>query len=508
MGAVALASMVGPIMLLVLSPYGVHATNDSFTYLGAADNLARGAGWTYPFGDVGAPVTLFPPLYSLLLTVPVLLHVSWFDWVMAQNAILLAGFSLAVGLSVLWGTDGRAIPAAIVSLLVPLGTPTLIAYAHIWSETLFFPLVVVTLASTARHLATRRMWPLVAAAVLSSIALLTRYAGLSLFVTVCLLLLLWPRRRLRDRAIGTGLYAGIASPLSALWLLRNLVVSGTLTGDNELIHELTADAVLEGSERIARWFSPNPAAGAVADVLTVLAAVSLLAVVVALTVSATRAGTGRVIALPPIAAVCLSYAVLHFSFIAIANAFSTRAPPFNDRILGPVFAPLLIAVVVVGHAIWRAAPRPSLRAALATAGVALLVLWALAAIDSIPRTYGSRLGTSAEYRGFVRVLDGLVPSRAAVFSTRPNVAWFLLRRPVSSLPRSCRGGRVLPDPWFGRELQELGVRLADRDRAVILFKRSKECAPFTISRLKATLRLAKASPRGLVWVLTGPAEPS
>ena len=56
--------------MLTLSPHGVHTTSDSFTYLGAADRLASGEGWTYPFGDVGAPVTLFPPLYPAVLAHP------------------------------------------------------------------------------------------------------------------------------------------------------------------------------------------------------------------------------------------------------------------------------------------------------------------------------------------------------------------------------------------------------------------------------------------------------
>ena len=119
------------------------------------------------------------------------------------------------------------------------------AYARIWSETLFLPLVVLTLAALARHLATHRSDPLILAAALSGAAMLTRYAGLALFVTAC------PpgrmagaagartrrrRRRLRhDRRVAQR---ALAAP--------ELARLGTLTGDNQLVHELRAVDIANG----------------------------------------------------------------------------------------------------------------------------------------------------------------------------------------------------------------------------------------------------------------------
>jgi len=505
--AVVASSLVGPILLLVLSHEGVHASNDSFTYLGAANSLAQGEGWTYPFGDVGSPVTLFPPLYALILAVPRLLDISWFDWVIWQNAALLFGFALAVGFTALDVTRSGAIPAVLASLLAQLGIPTVMAYAHIWSETLFYPLIVLVLASLAHHLATRRTGPLIVAAGLTSVALLTRYAGLSAFVASLLLLLVWPGRRPLYRARAMGLYGGISLPLSALWSLRNLAVSGTLTGDNQLVHELTWTDVAGGFQRIANWFIPDRPEGWAREVLIVLAFLSFLLVLVSLVWSAFRSPSIGLIELPPVVTACLAFAAVHFTFIVAANAFSTRAPPFNHRLLGPAFGPLVIAVVGLGDALFRAASRrPVIRRAIKAAAAALLALSVLAATDSMPVIYGTRVGSEAEYEELAQTLDGPITPGAALFATRPNVAWFLLDRPVMSLPRSCRGGRVLPNPTFGSELDALARRLGDQPRQVVIFRRSKECAPFSIARLKATLRLDQVTPKGLVWVLAGPVD--
>ena len=510
--AIALVSLVGPILFVVFADGGVHASNDSFTYLGAADELAHGNGWTYPFGDVGAPVTLFPPLYPLLLAAPAALGIDPFEWVLWQNAAFLALLAGSVGWIVHRETGGRVIGAIIASLLVQLGLPTVHAYARIWSETLFFPLVVLTLASLTRHLVTRRLAPLVLAAALGGAAMLTRYAGIALFVTACALLVAWPGRSVWARGRAVGLYVLVASVPSALWVLRNSLASGTLTGDNELVHELTGTAVVNGLQRIVRWFLPDRPPGPINDVLVAVAIVSLALLVAACAWIAIRSRAVRSMAPSPIVPACLAFVLVHFIFIVVANAFSTRAPPFNNRILGPIFAPLVIAVVVVGDAVWRGA-RPAIapRVAIGTVAVSLLALSVLASTETLPSIIGSPIGSAAEYRAFDRTLEPLVPPRARLFSTRPNVAWFLLRQPVSSLPRSCRGGRVLPNPSFPEELAALGRRLAEEPRAVIVFRRSRECAPFSVSLLKRELRLARVGPPGrpgAVWVLSGPSDPS
>lgn len=506
-GAVVSSSLLGSILLVALSREGIHASNDSFTYLGAANNLAQGEGWTYPFGDVGSPVTLFPPLYPLLLTVPRVLGVPTFGWVFWQNAVLLCAFGVAAGLTVADATRDRAIPSVLAALLVQLGTPTLMVYAHIWSETLFFPLIVLILASLTRHLATRRTGPLIVAAALTSLAMLTRYAGLSALATSCLLLLVWPGHRALDRARAIGLYAGISLPLSALWSLRNLNVSGTLTGDNQLVHDLTWADVAGGFQRIGSWFIPDRPTGWAHDALVLLAVLAGLAALIVLVWSTLRSRSNGVLELPPVVPACVAFAALHFAFIAAANAFSTRAPPFNDRLLGPAFAPLVIAIVALGDAIWRAAPRGlAIRGAVGVAAASLLSLAIVSASVSTPAIYGTRIGSTAEYEELAQTLDGPITSGTVLFATRPNVAWFLLDRPVRSLPRSCRGGRVLPNPTFGSELDELGRSLMDRPRHVIVFRRSKECAPFSIAHLKEALRLVQVSPKGLVWVLSGPVD--
>jgi hypothetical protein len=496
-------SAIGPIFLLATSPYGVHATPDSFTYLGAADQLARGRGWTYPFGFPGSPITLFPPLYPLLLAVPEVLDVSVFRWTTGQNAILLGAFCFVVGVTVAQVTRAF-VPAALAALLVALGTPTITAYAHLWSEPLFFPLVVVILAALARFLATWRARWLVLSGAACSVAMLTRYAGFSVWVAACLLLLSWPRQRPLQRLSRTALFVAVSLPLSALWSLRNLATSGTLTGDNNLVHGLTARDVIGGLGTVASWFVPEELEGRT-RVLLVVVAVAFL-VLLGLVIWAWIRWRPS-IAPPagwPIVVVCFTYAAIHFAFIAVANAYSTRSPPFNDRILGPSFAPLVMAIVVLGHAIFRALPRWTVRIGVPTTAAGLLLVSGVAAAATAKEQLTPVKGTLTDYRRIEREIGPAIRPAALLFSNRANIAWFLTGRAVRGLPRSCAGGQVLPNPTYDRELRDLSGRLGERPRQVIFFRNSPKCEPFTLEGLMAALRVEQVGPIAPVLVMEGP----
>ena len=442
LACVAAVSVVGSILFITQSPHGVHASPDSFTYLSAAANLASGQGWTYAFGEVGAPITLFPPLYPLLLTLPELLGAETFDWVLWQNAFLLWALSFAVGVTVLEATGGSLIPALLAIILVQLGTPTTTAYAHIWSEPLFYPIVVIVLASLARYLATGRTRWLVIAAASTSAGMLTRYAGLSVFVAACILLLGWPGQSIWGRLRRTGLFVAIAIPLSGLWVMRNLATSGTLTGDNKLVHSLSGEEVVEGLRTIASWFVPLPPEGGTPWFLLLftMSFVLLLALLLPSMLRPERLASFR---LPPVVAVCSVYAATHFAFIMAANAFSTRSPPFNDRILGSAFAPMVIALVVIGHAMWDAFPgRRVLHAVLLAVGSSLLALSVVAATDTMPLLYASEQGTVPFYR------------RTRVNTRRSDHAG--QRAPFQSSEH-----RLVPHRPCGREPSEVVPRGAD-----------------------------------------------
>jgi hypothetical protein len=284
-------------------------------------------------------------------------------------------------------------------------------------------------------------------------------------------------------------YAGIALPLSGAWLIRNQLRSGTLTGDNNLVHSLTMADVAGGFGRIGAWFTHDPIADPTQWPFAIMTVSAALIVAVLAVMSARRSRVTEM-RVPPIVPVCLAFVVVHFAFIAIADAFSTRAPPFNDRILGPAFVSLVIAIVVLGHELWSASGGRSLmRLALAAGALSLVASSTITATASIRGNYATPSRAIGWYDDLSRALTGIIDPRAALLSNRPNIAWFVLGEPVSGLPKSCRGGGVLPSPTYARDLRLLSERLGDAPRQVLVFKNGKGCVPFSLERLERTLHV-------------------
>jgi hypothetical protein len=473
-------------LAILASTHGVHLSNDSFSYLGAATSLADGRGWTYPFGTIGAPVTLFPPVYPIVLAVPHLLGVDVLGWARWQNAVLLAAFVVAVGAAVRWATDGDIVAVAAAALLVLFGAPTLLVYSFAWSETIYLPLQVLSLVFLARHLSDGRTRDLVLASVAASIVLVTRYAGLSLVLAEGVLLVTWPGRRVATRAVGIAIFGATVAAPTAAWAVRDLLRSSTLTGNNHLIHGMSREQVTEGLTTMRGWFAHGGVgAGWAAAVVVAAVAATVLTIV-----ARGRARHHRP-PFPALAVVCLVFVPVHWLFLVVANAVSTRAPPFNDRILGLIYPPLVIAVVLLVH---RVATASNWRPATIAWCSALLLLTA-AVLAGSPAEVTGRLSTDASsadaYRAASAELRPYAGADAEVLSDQSNVAWFVLGRPVAGLPKSCLGGVKQSDPRYADELRNVAVGLGARSAVVLLFGHARHCPPasprFVATTLGATI---------------------
>ena len=350
--AIGLASLSGPVLLLLNSPHGIHVSFDAFTYLGAASNLAHGHGWTYPFNTPGAPVTLFPPLFPTVLALGDRLGADPLAWALHESVFLFWSLLAIVGVGVYWATE-QSLPAALAGVsLGALGLPQLFVYSNVWSETLFFPLELLGLFLLAGFFATRRTRYLVLAAIATALALLTRYMGLSLFLWCCLLLALWPGRSVIQRLRVLAIFASISLAPIGVWLTRNKIESGTLTGNNQLVGQPGAAQVVRGLKVVWAWFFLPVRRDPYGLRMVVLLALAVLIVCLVAIV----AGRGRwgVVNVPAAAVVLLSFPIGHLLFIVAVNAFSDRAPPFNNRMLGPAYLPLALGVLILGWALWTA----------------------------------------------------------------------------------------------------------------------------------------------------------
>ena len=514
--AIGLASLSGPALLLLNSPHGIHVTYDSFTYLGAASNLAHGQGWTYPFNAPGAPVTLFPPLFPVVLALSNLLGADPLTWALHESALLFWSLLMIVGLGVYRATE-RSLPAALAGVcLGALGLPQLFVYSNVWSETLFFPLELVALFLLGGFFGTRRTRYLVLAAAATALAMLTRYMGLSLFLWSCLLLALWPGRSVLKRLRILAIFTAISLAPIGVWLVRNQIESGTLTGNNHLVGAPSGPQAIRGLKVVWAWFFlPGRRDPYGLSMFALLALAVLVGSLVAIVAARGRWGVLRV---PAAAVVMLSFPIGHFLFIAAANAFSDRVPPFNNRMLGPTYLPLSLGVLILGWALWGAEggrwsfARPVLRAVLALGLVSLLLT-----LGAIAKAHVSSPATLAAFDQSAEGLNDLGSwlgpqigsSDAVVYGSPANVAWFVSGSPVISLPLACAGNVEAPAATYQSQLNALGQELAGHRVVAVVFVGqpsgfgSPVCPSFSLAQLKDALHVEQTHQQGALIVLTG-----
>ena len=221
-------SGMGSVLLLArMATYGIYLTWDSvLLYLPAARNLLDGDGFTI---WTGGPYANSAPLYPLIWA-----FFSSFGLDIIQTAEYLhaALFGLTIFVIAMWlrtRIESRfLIVWAACSCTVSL---SLIEFsARAGTEIMFTLFVCCSLFSMDRFLNTQRRSLLIWAALAAGGALLTRYVGVTLIGSGILILLTQRNVSLREKLSNAGTYFLVAVALFGVWILRNMLVIGSLLG--------------------------------------------------------------------------------------------------------------------------------------------------------------------------------------------------------------------------------------------------------------------------------------
>src|SRR5207244_3432867 len=100
-------------------------------------------------------------------------------------------------------------------------------------ETIFILFLLLFIMAMHRYLQTNSGKALLAAAIITSFACVTRYVGITIIVTGGILILLNTKLSLRKRFADEIIFSVISSLLLAINLYRNYHLSGMLTGNRE-----------------------------------------------------------------------------------------------------------------------------------------------------------------------------------------------------------------------------------------------------------------------------------
>ena len=222
----AIAALGAGLILARQITCGVGLYADWATYLSVAESLLAGEGFVQIHGW---PYLHWPPLYPMLLAAASLFAFAPYDVAGPLNAAVF-GLTIFVAGRYLRRHVQHRFLVVWACLAIMLAIPLTRVASHAVSEAPFILFMMLSLVRTSGFLDTGKRSDLIWAAAFASLAILTRYIGVTLIVAALLLLLFQRGVVPLEKAKRIGLYLSIAVPPVALWLLRNVLVHGRYGG--------------------------------------------------------------------------------------------------------------------------------------------------------------------------------------------------------------------------------------------------------------------------------------
>lgn len=233
--AIISASFLGVAVIIYATNYGPWAFSDSTTYIWTAINFADGKGLVIqnPHGGYDL-LTWHPPLFSLLLSIPIALGVDALQSARWLNAFSF-GLTIFLGGFATWRSTRSFLASLVVTALTLSAIDLIFVFSGAMSEAIFFVLGfgALILLVEAMRAEKKTKW-LVSAGILAGLSYLARYTGIAFVGVVILIPILFIRGSFWKRLRGM-LPAGVpAVMIPVVWSVFVFVQNATFGGRSVL----------------------------------------------------------------------------------------------------------------------------------------------------------------------------------------------------------------------------------------------------------------------------------
>jgi hypothetical protein len=463
---------------------------DSSVYLGTARNLLDGRGLTTPFNlqfnpyppaqAVGFhgefPLTVYPPLYPVLLAVLGWLGAGLVDGARLLNAVLF-GVNVTLAGLLVWRITRSTVVAIVGALGLAVTVNVVVNHALVMSEPLMIAIVLGGTLLMPRLLRRPTAGVVVAVGACAAAAALARMAGIAFTGTVVVAVLLWLERPVRYRVRVAAVLAALGLSPLVLWILVTRFTSDAVAVRPLRVHFPAGDVYDTFVDTAAGWLA---GAGGERTVYVVLLVV-LVALLAALgwfvaterlprgasdVVRDERAESNRLLGV--LALFVVAYVVVLYLTATLFDA--------GISVEGRLLVPIQVAgaVLVVGL-VYRAATRAGGTAIAVGAAIVVVVLCAWP-WRQIAQGFGTTSTVDLVDRGFqppgrsaLGDAVAALPADALVASTFPPTLYSASRHDVVFVPPRWDRMSGERNDEFRAQLVELGRILADRHGYLALY---------------------------------------
>ena len=473
-------AIAGSAALLAGTRWGIGASPDSVYYIGAARNILEGRGYSLPAVDGSdTPLTHLPPFYSALLA---LLGSSGLGVSQAArwlNVLLFGAGIFMVGLltSRLAG-PGESWIALVGAFLFLTSVVALEFYLMAWSEPLFIFLGLLGLILLGRYLDSPKLGWLLASAVLTGLALLTRFAGAAFVVTGAIGILFFSPGKAARRLLNTGLFGGLSSIPILLWLIRNTRVGGTATSREFVFHPIGKLQISQGLTTLASWlFIPDTARTLVKIGVLLIIALGISAAIIlamrSMQASEDRSFSGRFAKIPGIVKLLVIFILVYPVFLVFSLSFFDANTPLDQRILSPVFVTGLILICFALIEVFKRRGKYRLfKLALSLLAFLFCIFYLIDGVGLLAQAYRTGIGFNSAAWQQSATLKGIqqLPPGVDIFSNAPEGILLHTGRPALTLPRKMNLVIQRPNPDYPENLAAMLNKMEEDGDVIVYFK--------------------------------------
>lgn len=329
-----IAAILGFVAVHIYTIYsGVGISPDSIMYASTARNI-------YEHGTLitfnGGPLVFFPVFYPFFLSICIFITggASIFSIAPVINGILFGAVIFFSGY-IISRFDAKSLIYKWLILIALILSPALLEiYTYLWSETLFILEVVLFPVIYRQYILKHTTKSLLWVCLLTAIACITRYIGVTLIMAGGMMLLLDKELPIRKKIYHVLLFGFSSITFLVINLIKNRLSSGLSTGTREpSITPLGKNLYYTGIT-YRQWMGLPNSLDKYGIAISCFMIFALAAILV------WRFAKGR---LNRPEGIITMYALVYAAFLPVLATFS-RFEPLNSRLMSPVFVSLLIGI--------------------------------------------------------------------------------------------------------------------------------------------------------------------
>ena len=276
-------------------------------------------------------------MLPLLLAIPVKLGFDLLSTCRYFHALVF-GFTIYFAGFLCWKILHRIWSAFIGSAVVLTSCPMSFTCLLVWSEPLFNLLVLLVLLFFKRYLESGKLRDILLLSAFAALACLQRYGGAIVIITTfwCIVLLKVSYPLRKRLIVGIASCAAAALPIT-LWCMRNYIETNTLSGGRGKSNIALGQSINQMLNTITGWLCPLHMQWSTR--LLVLSTIIIVLFCIYRLIRPTRNQSTR--ETPSGIFIPVFFVCIYLAFILLMETI-IAFDPINDRLLSPVFVPIIL----------------------------------------------------------------------------------------------------------------------------------------------------------------------